>query len=153
MADIDYDAQNVNKLINKPISEPSLNMKSVARTKQRYNAWTHEEIKVSMLDSDGNERPGCTWRIPRHKLCAEFLQDIINRSPAGSDPDGSMLEYLRDSSGVDLIWPHEMQSVSYSYLEAVRSQTHSFTNPNIYSITPSAHSKRNAGPNLLNTTL
>ncbi len=111
MADIDHDAHKVNLLKQVNITEPSLNLKAVSRQKARYNTWTHEEVKISILDGDGNERPGCTWRIPRHKLEPEFLQEIINRSPAASDPDGCMVDFLRDSTGVELIWPRNMQKV------------------------------------------
>ena len=137
MAEIDYDAHNVNLVQPVNMKEPSLNLKAVGRKKERYNSWTCEEVKISVLDADGNERPGCTWRVPRHKLEIAFVQDIINRSPASQDPDGCMLEFLRDSTGVDLIWPKDMQTVREAQLHCAsvilrtlplpHSLTHSLT--------------------------
>jgi hypothetical protein len=109
MAEIDYHAEKINLIKHENISEPGLHLKSVERRDERKHAWQTELIRVSVLDVDGNERPGCTWRIPRHKLTQEFVQEVINRSPAGEDEDGCMMEFLRDSTGVELIWPQDMQ--------------------------------------------
>ena len=108
--DIDLNAESVNKIKQENIPEPGIHLKSVAREKSRRTAWQNEMIRISVLDDDGNERMGCTWRIPRNKLTPEFLQEIVNRSPASNDPDGCAIEFLRDSAGVDIIWPQQMQA-------------------------------------------
>jgi hypothetical protein len=112
MAEIDYQAEKVNRIVHANIKEADLHLMSLERQDLRKSAWQDEMLRISCLDTDGNERPGCTWRIPRHKLTPDFLQQMINRSPATEDPDGCSVEFLRDSTGVDLIWPEYMQSVS-----------------------------------------
>jgi len=107
--EIDLNAESVNRIKTENIPEPGIHLKNVAREKNRRAAWQNEMIRISVLDSDGNERMGCTWRIPRNKLTTAFLQEIINRSPAKEDPDGCAIEFLRDSAGVDVIWPEQMQ--------------------------------------------
>jgi len=110
MAEIDYNAKNINLIKHEDIAPPGIHLKSVERESERHTKWVNELIRISVLDVDGNERPGCTWRIPRHKLTQEFIQEVINRSPAGEDPDGCLLEFLRDSTGVELIWPDKIQA-------------------------------------------
>jgi hypothetical protein len=82
MAEIDYNATKINLIKHENIEKPGIHLKSVAREKERKTKWENELIRVSVLDNDGNERLGCTWRLPRHKCTPDFLQEIINRSPA-----------------------------------------------------------------------
>jgi hypothetical protein len=109
MSQADADAENVNLITHANIEEPKIHLKSEVRKNDRYRAWTTEVICISVLDKGGNERPGCTWKIPRHQLDSKALQQLIDRSPAASDDDGCSLEFLRDVGGVDVIWPKDLQ--------------------------------------------
>lgn len=92
MSDIDYNATKINLIKHENIEGPGIHLKSVAREADRKEKWENELIRISILDNDNNERPGCTWRLPRHKCTPDFLQEIINRSPAAEDPDGCLIE-------------------------------------------------------------
>jgi len=128
--DIDYDANSVNMIKHEHMDKPGIHLKSVERADERKDAWNRELIKVCCLDVDGNERDGCTWRVPRHKLTLEFLQEVLNRSPACDDADGCLIEFLRDSTGVELIYPDKMQAVCqpkpFSYYVVKKFVTESY---------------------------
>ena len=94
--------------LNNQQRHPQIQNQPKPSRKDKRFAYSQELIRISVLDADGNERQQCSRRMPRNRLTQEFLQEIINRSSAKDDPDGCLMEFIRDTTGVDVVWPSEM---------------------------------------------
>eukprot|EP00957_Ditylum_brightwellii_P015274 1150742-Ditylum_brightwellii.AAC.1 len=91
------------------IDRPNNSLKPLAREEEKKRAYLREIICVQILDKEGKARTGGTWKIPRHRLNHTFLQDLVNRSPAANDPEGSKISYLQESGDGSIIFPFQFQ--------------------------------------------
>lgn len=87
------------------------NLKAEERIREERKAWYNEVIVLHILDADTQKpRDGCTWKLPRYRLSQEFLQGLVNRSPASSDKNGCEISYVQDSKG-EIILPTQMKAL------------------------------------------
>ena len=107
-APVDFVVNKIETHIKSPASQ---NLKSELRAKEEKRAFYNEIVTIHLLDTETRQpRQGCTWKIPRFRLKQDFLQDLVDKSPANKDKHGCEICYLQDSKG-EIILPTQMRIV------------------------------------------
>lgn len=60
---------------------PKLNYKGQQLREKQKKKLLDQRIKLTLFDANGEVRDGCQWKVPRKKLNARSLQELISQSP------------------------------------------------------------------------
>ena len=69
------------KLEREKVGVPKLNYKGEERKLEAKKKVLNQKIKLTLFDPNGQIREGCQWEVPRCKLTATMLQELVSRSP------------------------------------------------------------------------
>ncbi|CAM9633076.1 unnamed protein product [Hapterophycus canaliculatus] len=86
------------------IKTPGVSLKTLERDATRKKAWWNEKIQIACMDKDGEPMLGCAWNVPRRRLTDAVLQSMCLRCPAHIK-----IEYLKDQTTGDIVWPPDAQ--------------------------------------------
>ena len=76
--------------------------KERARKKNRKKAFLEDLITIKILTVEGDEIPGCTFKLIRKRLTLEVIQDFVDRSPKPC-----VVDYFYDNTG-EVVWMEDM---------------------------------------------
>ena len=91
------------KGFKKKIGIPPPSIKEMDRRNKDKEKFYNEKIKVVLLDAQGKLRDGCSWKMPRSKISAKLIQELISRSPIPGK-----LEYVQEATSLTIVYPSDM---------------------------------------------
>ena len=92
------------KLEREKVGVPKLNYKGQALRDAQKQKVLNQKIKLTLYDPNGNVREGCVWEVPRCKLTATMLQELVSRSPLPGKVD-----CVQNMVTQELVLPENMQ--------------------------------------------
>ena len=92
------------KLEREKVGVPKLNFKGEEKKLEAKKKVLNQKIKLTLFDPNGQIREGCQWEVPRCKLTATMLQELVSRSPLPGK-----IDCIQNMITQELVLPENMQ--------------------------------------------